>query len=72
MTNNSEKPGLDPTRFEIAATEIIDSYEPELRRLLIFIAETSDPDDPEDWERDCCVSDESEVRDFYRYLNPSQ
>jgi hypothetical protein len=40
--------------------------------LLVLIAETSAPDDPEGWAQCCCVSDESLVRDFYSFLGPSK
>jgi hypothetical protein len=72
MTENSEKQGFDTTRFEIAPTEVADSYERELYRLLVLIAETSEPDDPEGWAQLCCVSDESLVCDFYSFLEPSK
>jgi hypothetical protein len=47
MTGNAEKQGFGTTRFEIAPTEVVDSYDRELYRLLVLIAETSEPDDPE-------------------------
>jgi hypothetical protein len=64
MTDNAEKQGFDTIRFEIVPTEVVDGYDRELYRLLVVIAETSEPDDPEGWAQECCVSDESLVRDF--------
>jgi hypothetical protein len=72
MTDKTKKQGLDTTRFEIAPTEVADSYDRELYRLLVLIAETSEPEDPEGWAQSCCVSDESLVCDFYSFLDPSK
>ena len=58
--------------MRFAPTEVVDGYDRELDRLLIVIAETSEPDDPEGWAQECCVSDESLVRDFYSFLDPSK
>jgi hypothetical protein len=57
-TESTPPEGFDTTRFEIAPTDVVDSYDRELYRLLVLIAETSEPDDPEGWAQSCCVSDE--------------
>jgi hypothetical protein len=67
MTDKAKKQGSDTTRFEIAPTEVVDSYARELYRLLVLIAETSEPDDPEGWAQSCCGSDESLVRIFIAF-----
>jgi hypothetical protein len=72
MTDKAKKQGFDTTRFEIAPTEVVDSYDRELYRLLVLIVETSVPDDPEGWAQSYCVSDESLVCDFYSFLDPSK
>jgi hypothetical protein len=69
MTEKAKKQGIDTTRFETAPTEVADSYDRELYRLLVLIAETSEPDDPEGWAQSCCVSDESLVCDVYSFLD---
>jgi hypothetical protein len=56
MTDNAEKRGFDTNRFEIAPAEVVDGYDRELYRLLVLIAETSEPEDPEGWAQLCCVS----------------
>jgi hypothetical protein len=72
MTGNAEKQGFGATGFEIAPTEVVDGYEQELYRLLVVIAETSKPDDPEGCAQEHWVSDESLVRDSYSFLDPSK
>jgi hypothetical protein len=47
-------------------------FDHDVPRPLVLIAETSEPDDPEGWAQSCCVSDESLVRDFYSFLDPSK